>query len=134
MLLCNIKNNLKTTKITIIKIVISFVLFVVLSDKSFFNNFFNNIFNGTLSIERFSQDIFSIGRIINTSSLISVGAGVLFAQIAFCVGLTLFAFYYVINYSTVRHDRRMFDFDDHAVSTTYSSTNNLYLQISKFIC
>ena len=131
-----VKNSLKLKNMTIIKVVMVFVLFVALSEKSLLPNFINNIFSGSAnfwSVEKFVCDIVNISRLINTSFSLTVGVGIVIAGIVLVLGIALVV-YYAIKSICIRLVRKESSVDNQNVHKVAYATNNIYLVTSKFIC
>jgi hypothetical protein len=120
----------------IIKGVMVFVLFVVLSEKTLLHNLISNIYNGStnfLSIEKFINDIVNIARVVNESFSFAFGVGVVFAEIVLMLGIA-FAFCYGVKAVCVKFIRTERTSLNQRVHSVVYATNDIYLKTSKFIC
>ena len=136
MLFCKVRQNLKTRRMPVMKIVMAIVLFVALSDKMLYHNFISTFQGGSpnfLSIEKFVQDIINICRIITTSFSITISVWAIFVQIALMIGVAL-ALFFVVRVLLMINSSVKENAEYKSVHAVAYATNDIYLQTNKFIC
>jgi len=132
----NIKHNLKARKMSIFKIAIACLLFLAISDKGLLQNTFNNLHNlfssSSFSIESAITSMVNLSRIAMLDYTLTMGIGYVFIELAIFAAATLAILAVIIffvdnvNVQEVRFDQQ--------VEQKVLSTNDIYLQTSKFIC
>lgn len=136
MIFSGVKNNLKLKNMMIVKIIMAFALFVVISEKSLLPNLINNNCGGNInfcSVEKFVCDIINLSRVINTSFSLTIGVGIVITEIVLILGISLVVFYAIKTIGT-RLVRKESSLDNQNVHEVAYATNNIYLVTSKFIC
>jgi hypothetical protein len=135
MILSKIKKNCKTWQTTIIEIVVAFLLFLLINDKSIFNNIFNTCTKfPNLSLDALIYEVVHIGHVCTFHYCLQIIVTLLVGNIAI---LGVIACFIYVNKSD------SIEIDD-ASKVTYNSsqndnykrynTNKLYLIKNNILC
>ena len=131
--LYNIRQNLKATRMPIMRIVMACLMFVLISDKGLFNHILSNFNNIQFhNPESIVMSAVNISRIISLQYSIFLGIGYLFIELARFVAIAIAIFALIKHLISIeRVEEKKLEVIN---STLDHQTNDIYLKTSKFIC